>query len=312
MSYSIETHRHRFAAWAASRAASVNTCRFPVEHGKQFIELAGIVEIGHDISNLPNPHEFDKKHREWRISLIKHAQSYQPAFTHGVAAKLINIYFKSIFVCSGMHDDPRVKAIHPPIDRVLLNTLYHKDVGGLKSDWQVTRKIGWSKFSSDQYENLIKSIQKVVQKDVGLCSIEEHWQGFQTTNKKSSSKKYLASSQNSPINTDQQNNTPKGMKKMANADILWEFISGNWPEESKWTTIDQIESIAPLETAGITKPSSYAFAMLTLLSTVRRDFIIHEDTEAENAINDEIIKTNRNNGIWRHYPKSRVRKKHLI
>jgi hypothetical protein len=102
------------------------------------------------------------------------------------------------------------------------------------------------------------------------------------------------------------------MKKMANADILWEFISGNWPEESKWTTIDQIESIAPLETAGITKPSSYAFAMLTLLSTVRRDFIIHEDTEAENAINDEIIKTNRNNGIWRHYPKSRVRKKHLL
>jgi hypothetical protein len=243
MSYSIETHRHRFAAWAASRAASVNACRFPVEHGKKIIELAGIMEI---------------------------------------------------------------------IDRVLLDALYHKNVGGLKSEWQAARTVGWSNFSSDQYEDLITCIKKVVPKDVGLWSIEEYWQGFQTPNKKSSSKKNLASSQNTPINIDHQNNTPKGMKKMANADILWEFISNNWPENSEWIKIGQIESIAPLKTAGIINPSSYAFAMLTLLSTVRRDFIIHEDTEAEKAINDEIIKTNRNNAIWRHYPKSRVRKKHLL
>jgi hypothetical protein len=39
MPYSIEEHRHRFAVWAAGRAATVNGCRFKVEQGKEIIEL---------------------------------------------------------------------------------------------------------------------------------------------------------------------------------------------------------------------------------------------------------------------------------
>lgn len=38
MSYSIEEHKHRFAAWAAGRAATVNGCRFKVEDGKKILE----------------------------------------------------------------------------------------------------------------------------------------------------------------------------------------------------------------------------------------------------------------------------------
>jgi hypothetical protein len=37
MIYSIEEHKHRFAAWAASRAANVNKCRFRVEQGKKIL-----------------------------------------------------------------------------------------------------------------------------------------------------------------------------------------------------------------------------------------------------------------------------------
>lgn len=55
MSYSIKTHRHRFAAWAASRAATVNGCRFKVFEGQKIIELSGLMEIGENINNLPNP-----------------------------------------------------------------------------------------------------------------------------------------------------------------------------------------------------------------------------------------------------------------
>lgn len=40
--YTIDEHRHRFAAWAASRAASVINCRFSVEQGKKILEVAGI------------------------------------------------------------------------------------------------------------------------------------------------------------------------------------------------------------------------------------------------------------------------------
>jgi len=40
MEYSIDEHKHRFAAWAAGRAASVIGCRFPVEEGKAILEKA--------------------------------------------------------------------------------------------------------------------------------------------------------------------------------------------------------------------------------------------------------------------------------
>jgi hypothetical protein len=45
-------------------------------------------------------------------------------FTHGIAAKLVNVYLKSVFVCGGRHDHPRVRALHPPIDSLLLDALY--------------------------------------------------------------------------------------------------------------------------------------------------------------------------------------------
>lgn len=177
--YSIEEHRHRFAAWAASRAASVKECRFKVEQGKEIIESSGVMEIGKSINNLPIPEEFDEKHREWRNSVIQVAQKAQLTLTHGVAAKLINIYFKSIFVCGGQHADPRIKAIHPPIDSLLLKALYTNNVGGLRDDWQDAHKIKWSKLSSNQYERLINYIKLVIPDDIGLWSIEEHWQGYQ-------------------------------------------------------------------------------------------------------------------------------------
>lgn len=95
---------------------------------------------------------------------------------------------------------------------------------------------------------------------------------------------------------------------MANADNLWEVVQSLWPINAKWQTISQIEALAPKGTAGIDNPSSYAFAMLTLLSTARRNFIIHEDHVTQNAINAEVVIANRNNGIWRLYLNSRVRK----
>lgn len=176
--YSIIEHKHRFASWAAGRAANVKGCRFTVEQGKKIIEDAKLYEVATSIDNLPNHSEFDTSHRRWRWGVITAANNLQISFTHGVAAKLINIYFKSIFVCGDQHDHPKVKAIHPPIDSVLLDALYQKNVGELKKDWQTARKARWSKFNSDEYEQVIFAIKKVIGKD-SLWKIEDHWQGFQ-------------------------------------------------------------------------------------------------------------------------------------
>lgn len=94
---------------------------------------------------------------------------------------------------------------------------------------------------------------------------------------------------------------------MPNADLLWAIVDKKWPRDKKWITIAQAERFAPQGSAGVTIRSSYDFAMLTLLSG-RREYIDHKDDAAEAAINGEVHVANRNNGIWRKYLHSRIRK----
>lgn len=179
MPYSIEEHKHRFAAWAAGRAANVIGCRFKVAQGKEFLEEAGLKDVSLSIENLPSPDSFDTKHKEWRLGVINAAQKHKLVFSHGVAAKIINVYLKSIFVCGNDHEDQRVKAIHPPIDSLLLDDLYKKNIGDKKSEWNKARKIKWSKLNSEEYEDLIGAIKSSVPENLGLWEIEESWVGHQ-------------------------------------------------------------------------------------------------------------------------------------
>jgi hypothetical protein len=120
----LEEHKHRFAAWAASRAESTSkTARFSVEKGEHVLEAIGLNrDLAHP-DQLPSSSEIDVAHRQWRRKAIKVAGRLELPFTHGVAAKLINIYCKSRFVCGGFHEDPSVAALHPPVDSLLLDTL---------------------------------------------------------------------------------------------------------------------------------------------------------------------------------------------
>jgi hypothetical protein len=180
VSYSIEEHKHRFAAWAAGRAATVKGCRFKVEDGEKILESSGMKQVAKSIDNLPLPNDFDASHRAWREQVINAAkQQLNLEFTHGVAAKLINIYLKSVYVCGENHADPKVRAIHPPIDSVLLDDLYKQDIGSQKAEWQKARKARWSKLTSNQYENVIAAVQRAIPANQGLWQIEEYWQGFQ-------------------------------------------------------------------------------------------------------------------------------------
>jgi len=92
MNYTIIEHKHRFSAWAASRAASVKGCRFNVEIGKEIIEACGLHEFIDNPSSLPEPQNIDNRHREWRKQAINTGKKYGIEITHGVAAKLINQY----------------------------------------------------------------------------------------------------------------------------------------------------------------------------------------------------------------------------
>jgi hypothetical protein len=176
--YTIDEHRHRFAAWAASRAASVINCRFSVEQGKKILELAGMRHLISNPDNLPTPEGMDAAHRQWRHAVIDAARSGGLDFTHGIAAKLINVYLKAAFVCGGYHDHERVRGMHPPIDSLVLDGLYSKDIGGKKAVWKEARRIRFSNFDSGQYERVIKAIRDAM-KQAPLWEVERYWPGYQ-------------------------------------------------------------------------------------------------------------------------------------
>ncbi len=186
--YTIEEHRHRFACWAASRAASVSSvCRFRVEEGVKILEGCGFKP---NTFALPEYDKFDYEHEKWcnkawnlvnsdEVTDTEKKVKVAGEFTYGVAAKLINCYLKARFVCGSNPEDLRVKAIHPPIDSLLLKEMKSKfpDIEGVKD-----LKITWSNFDENDYKKAITVIRKIT-KDEPLWKIEYYWQGFRDNEK---------------------------------------------------------------------------------------------------------------------------------
>jgi hypothetical protein len=160
VAYGIEVHQHRFAAWAACRAASVINYRFGVEQGRTILETCGFTVSFCRPEQLPEPFPVDDAHRQWRADVMRIASSCRLPFTHGVAAKLVNIYLKSRFVSGGHRTHARVQSLHPPVDSVLLTGLAQAGVGRHKKEWKQAAMTRWSKFRSDDYEQVSALIRQ--------------------------------------------------------------------------------------------------------------------------------------------------------
>ena len=170
--YILFEHKHRFSAWAASRAASTIKCRFKVEQGQKILEIV-------KNKSLPKSQKaFDSFHKNMRIQIITEAKKIKLNFTHGIAAKLLNCYLKSMYVNDESIDIKNRNIIHPPIDSLLLESLYKNNVGGAKKQWKKAKDIRWSNFSSEDYQEVIDEIVKIYSKE-GLWKVEEYWSGYQ-------------------------------------------------------------------------------------------------------------------------------------
>ena len=198
--------KQTFSLWCASTAArSSPKCRFKTDQGigiarnsrllcyrtlDKLFEKITLQESGFSPSKChPNKFDpnnfplngFDDLHAKIRKELIEAAKekitNKKMKFTHGVAAKFINVYFKAMF----LNDVPpecivqemRINALHPPIDGKLLRNLAEEKVGDLEKFWQEKEKKRWSNFSSDDYEDVIRHIKYVTKGR--LWEIEEYW-----------------------------------------------------------------------------------------------------------------------------------------
>ncbi len=179
MPYDIFEHVHRLAAWAASRAAGTSKgTRFQVQLGKAILEESLLPAMLASPDALPEPEQMDMAHRTWRNSVIEAARCRELMFSHGVAAKLINVYLKVGLVNTVYHSHPRVAALHPPIDRELLNGLANSDSASA-AQWRQFRDAAWSTYDSTTYEAVIAAIRRYLGPGVPLWAVEEAWKGHQ-------------------------------------------------------------------------------------------------------------------------------------
>lgn len=77
--YGIAAHRHRFAAWAAGRAASVKGCRFSVEQAKVILEAVRLDALLVGPEALPAT-DIDAAHAKWRGEVIAEASRLELVF----------------------------------------------------------------------------------------------------------------------------------------------------------------------------------------------------------------------------------------
>jgi hypothetical protein len=176
--YDIFDHVHRISSWAAGTAVRRGR-HFSVKDGQLILSGAGFpLLLRKGLEGLPSPEAIDSTHRFWRENVIGLAGERGLSWSHGLAAKLINVYLKVAYVGIFSHDDPRVNALHPPIDRVLLNKLSEIDVGNRRR-WSRYRDRGWTRFDSREYEEVINAFRAALGPGVPLWKIEREWPGYQ-------------------------------------------------------------------------------------------------------------------------------------
>ena len=136
------------------------------------MERAGLdAKLSHS-KQLPSPALMDKEHLSWLKAAIQEARKVGREFTHGIAAKLINLYLKAKFSCGDYADHPHVAALHPPIDSLLLKAFNRTKLPTERLP------VHWSTFDSQTYRQAIHALRET-RNGFPLWTAESMWKGYQ-------------------------------------------------------------------------------------------------------------------------------------
>lgn len=190
--YKIEEHRHRFAVWAAAKASQAARVKeLKVSLCRERIAQADAAHPISEILNFSQQKSFDDWHCLWREIISGEKIKSSPVLSHGVAAKIINIYLKCMIISAGSEHSPVAQFVHPPIDSYLLGAMDGKITSKHRENnksaivrprlrpksnipmlWADTP---WSKLNSNAYQDLVDDL---VQASAGmpLWKFESYWQ----------------------------------------------------------------------------------------------------------------------------------------
>lgn len=172
--YSLFTHRHNFAVWAAARASQRRFTN--VSTLKAALEASELPLAVQDRSKWPvSADQFDFFHRLYCNRITDHLRSANVANVfYGRAAKLVAVYLKSMVVVSDHVGLAFAAIIHPPVDRTLLQNLARdrRFTQQFRRHW---RTVNWTSLSETEYFVLIEEFRRNELHKPAFWMIERYW-----------------------------------------------------------------------------------------------------------------------------------------
>lgn len=178
--YPIEKHKHMYAKWCAAAAYGRGLSGGGNSLAFTLIEVSGLGQVA-------GPEHIGQGVDEWQMSFMKKIEAEAARlgisdFSFGRSQKLVNIYLKTILVCGGHHQHPKVALLHPPLDSELFKGLRtfllknRKSMAEARSAFLAAQKLNprWTKFSEADYVAHIDAI-KLLMAGKPLYQVEEHW-----------------------------------------------------------------------------------------------------------------------------------------
>ena len=144
--YTYAEYKFEFAVWAASKGITAGSAPkgFTIEKARcilKAIGFYGLVENGAEW--LPDPKYFDERHYTWckevcekaedlGIKTVPEDENDHRYWSDGRSAKLINVFLKTLTPLNletlpDGEEKAKWYAVHPPIDRTVLEGMNHKD-----------------------------------------------------------------------------------------------------------------------------------------------------------------------------------------
>jgi hypothetical protein len=172
--YTLFTHRHRFAAWAAARAAQRGFTT--VANLVDALEASGVVEFVRAVgSRRVSEKQLDKAYSLWCGRIVAHLKRRRVKnVTFGRAAKLVAVCLKAMIVIGPGARAPVARVVHPPIDRILLRGLA-RDPGiprPIRREWA---GLNWTTLDKRGYSRLIRQLRDCLDKGEPMWHLESYW-----------------------------------------------------------------------------------------------------------------------------------------
>jgi hypothetical protein len=150
--YHFNEHRHRYAVWTAARAVQRNfTKTTAIKEAIEYSDLRDFMEIEKEY----NPIEFDAFHKTCAGKILDSFKNQGiENVSYGRVAKIIAIYLKTTVVLCNKATCTKSEVIHPPVDRILLQSL-SKAEPNLKE----LADINWTKLDLEKYWQIVEIIR---------------------------------------------------------------------------------------------------------------------------------------------------------